>query len=229
MTFGRNRRAVLILDTDYVDDIIARGFKAHEAYQENAGEKSDYLFLQELFEHTDNHLKIRHELLSLLLAGRDTTASLLTNLWWEISRHPEVWKELQSEIAFLGNRAPTYDELKAMKYLNVVVKEALRLYPVLPANSRQAIEDTVLPTGGGPDGKSPILVKKGWILHWHLWTIHRRQDFFGGDAAIFRPSRWLDGPDGRKGLRVGWEYLPFNGGPRICVARKFSSELNEVT
>ena len=164
-------------------------------------------------------MKLRHELMSLLVAGRDTAAALLTNLWWEIARRPDVWTSLQSEIAFLGTRPPTYDELKSMKYLIATVKEALRLYPPLPANSRQALEDTILPTGGGPDQKSPILMRKDWILHWHLWTMHRRKDFFGEDAAEFRPSRWLDQPDGTKGLRPGWEYLPFNGGPRICIAR----------
>lgn len=52
--------------------------------------------------------------------------------------------------------------------------------------------------------------------------MHRRKDLFGEDAEEFRPERWLDGEgEGKKGLRVGWEYLPFNGGPRICIGRKY--------
>ena len=52
--------------------------------------------------------------------------------------------------------------------------------------------------------------------------MHRRHDLYGDDAEDFKPERWLDGPDGQKGLRVGWEYLPFNGGPRICLGQQFA-------
>lgn len=51
--------------------------------------------------------------------------------------------------------------------------------------------------------------------------MHRRKDLYGEDAELFKPERWLDQED-RKGLRVGWEFLPFNGGPRICIGRTFS-------
>ena len=95
---------------------------------------------------------------------------------------------------------------------------ALRLYPVVPANSREALCDTVLPLGGGPDGKSPVLMKKGDVAIWSLYAMHRRKDFYGPDAEEFRPERW-------EHLRPGWEYLPFNGGPRICIGRKFNSAL----
>lgn len=49
--------------------------------------------------------------------------------------------------------------------------------------------------------------------------MHRRKDLYGEDAEEFKPERWLD-EDGKKGLRVGWEYLPFNGGARICIGRE---------
>lgn len=88
-----------------------------------------------------------------------------------------------------------------------------RLYPVVPGNSREAFEDTVLPLGGGPDGKSPIFVPKGQLLAWSVYTMHRRTDYYGPDAEEFRPERW-------ETLRPGWEYLPFNGGPRICIGRE---------
>ncbi len=60
--------------------------------------------------------------------------------------------------------------------------------------------------------------------------MHRRKDFYGEDAEEFRPERWIDGEEG-KGLRVGWEYLPFNGGPRICIGRElvFGNSLPSLT
>lgn len=164
---------------------------------------------------------MRSELLHILLAGRDTTASLLSNVWFELSKRPDIWARLSEEVSALGGEPPSYEQLKNMKYLRAFLNESLRLYPIVPGNTRQALIDTVLPVGGGEDGKSPILVpKKGYIV-WDVYAMHRREDLYGEDAAIFRPERWLDTADG-KGLRVGWEYLPFNGGPRICIGRTYT-------
>ena len=90
---------------------------------------------------------------------------------------------------------------------------ALRLHPVVPLNARMSIADTVLPRGGGPDGSSPIFIPAKTPVCWNLYAMHRREDLFGKDAEDFRPERW-------ETLRAGWEYLPFNGGPRICIGRK---------
>jgi cytochrome P450 len=68
--------------------------------------------------------------------------------------------------------------------------------------------DTTLPLGGGPDGKSPIFVPKGQMVIYQVYVMHRRTDLYGEDAQEFKPERW-------ENLRPGWQYLPFNGGPRI--------------
>lgn len=68
----------------------------------------------------------------------------------------------------------------------------LRLYPPLPGNLRAATEDTILPTGGGLDGKAPVFVPKGQIILYNVYSMHRRQDIFGSDADVFRPERWED-------------------------------------
>ena len=182
-------------------------------------------FLDLLTAETTDKVRIRSELLNLLLAGRDTTAALMSNVFFELSRRREIQDRLRREIAtHIGNELPTFEGVKSMKYLRAVLNESLRIHPVVPENSRQAICDTVLPLGGGEDGKSPALVKKGQVVSWSSFAMHRREDFYGKDAAEFKPERWLDevDGDGGKGLRVGWEYLPFNGGPRICIGRKSS-------
>ena len=186
---------------------------------------SRYVFLHELVSQTSDKIKIRSELLNILLAGRDTTASLLSNVWFELSKRPDVWTRLRREVDSLDGELPTFENLKDMKYLRAVLNESLRLYPVVPENDRQAEVDTVLPVGGGEDGKSPVFVAKGQMVHWSLYTMHRRKDLYGDDAESFKPERWLDQGE-KKGLRVGWEYLPFNGGPRICIGRRWPKLLS---
>lgn len=95
---------------------------------------------------------------------------------------------------------------------------ALRLYPPVPLNARTSVKDTTIPVGGGPDGLSPIFIPKGTTVSYSVWAMHRRTDLWGPDAAKFNPDRWAGGK-----MR-GWQYLPFNGGPRICLGRKYQSQ-----
>ena len=92
----------------------------------------------------------------------------------------------------------------------------MRLYPVVPLNMRTATDDTILPVGGGPSGSKPVLVRKGDVVLFSAWSMHRRKDLWGADADEFRPVRWWEG------FQPGAEYLPFNSGPRVCIGRKFS-------
>jgi len=94
----------------------------------------------------------------------------------------------------------------------------LRLYPVVPGNARFANKDTFLPRGGGEDGESPVFIPRGGTAAYSVLRMHRRKDIYGPDALEFRPERWAP----EEGLRPGWAYLPFNGGPRICVGQQFA-------
>ena len=224
-------RNVYKLIHEYVDGIIEKALaekkqKSLEVEEEkqdsiDSAEKKRYIFLHELLNQTTDKVKIRSELLNILLAGRETTAALLSNLWFELSKRPDIWTKLQQEVSTLNGEFPSFEQLKEMKYLRGILNESLRLYPVVPENARFAQVDTVLPTGGGEDGKAPIFVKKGQLAHWSVYAMHRRRDFYGEDAEEFKPERWIDNEE-RKGLRVGWEYLPFHGGPRICIGRTYS-------
>lgn len=95
-----------------------------------------------------------------------------------------------------------------------VLSTVLRLQPPVPVNFRVATKDTSLPVGGGPDRRSPVYVKKGQLVAYNVFAMHRRTDFWGKDAWSFRPERW------EENAKHGWEYLPFNGGPRICLGRE---------
>ena len=205
----------------FVDNLIRDGIVDRAARKTANADPNRYVFLDELLEQTNDLRKIRSELLNILSAGRDATASFLSNVWFELSRRPLIWSRLQQEISVLPTSNPSFEELKGLRYLQAIFNESQRLYPVVPENARQAAKDTILPLGGGRSGKSPVFVPKGQIVHWSVYAMHRRKDIYGPDAEDFNPERWLDTSE-HKGLRVGWEYLPFNGGPRICLGQQFA-------
>lgn len=188
----------------FVDKAIAQREKSADT-TERRGELE--CFLSELAKTTADREKMRDELLSILLAGRDTTASLLSSLFHVLARRPDVWQKVRSEAAGLKGKAPTYAALQTMKYAKHVIHEGtltlpiflflaknlslvLRLYPPVPNNRRVAVRDTVLPRGGGPDGDSPVFVSKGSLVLYSVYAMHRRVDLFGPDAVEFRPERW---------------------------------------
>lgn len=197
---------------DIINDAIANQKGTDKGVEQ---QKRNYTFLYELLKVTNDPYTLQSETLNVLLAGRDTTASLLAHTFFELARRPDVWAKLQAEVDELGGQPPAYETIKNMKYVKWVLHESLRLRPVVPSNTRIAMKDTVLPVGGGPDEKSPIFVPKGTIVAYSVWAMHRRKDLFGPDAEEFKPERW-------EKMRPGWEYLPFNGGPRICIGQNFA-------
>ncbi|KAL5325275.1 hypothetical protein ACEPPN_006400 [Leptodophora sp. 'Broadleaf-Isolate-01'] len=187
-----------------------------EKDEEKGGQgKKRYVFLEELAKQDIGEKKIQDELLNILLAGRDTTAGLLSYLFYVLARRKDVFAKLKAEVDALGGERPSFEQLKSMKYLQYTLNEILRLHPIVPANSRVCVTDTTLPVGGGPDGKSPIFVKKGTQINYQVYVMHRRKDLYGEEADEFRPERW-------ETLRPSWQYLPFNGGPRICIGQQFA-------
>ena len=78
-----------------------------------------------------------------------------------------------------------------------------------------ANKDTYLPIGGGPHGTSRVYVPKGALAMINTHSLHRRPEFFGDDSHEFKPERWAS-----LKLQDPWSYLPFGGGPRICIGRE---------
>ncbi|KAF2646002.1 putative cytochrome P450 [Massarina eburnea CBS 473.64] len=202
----------------YVDNYVQQALDYRQEYQRGEKDPKDRrTFLRELALATDDREMLRDELLSLLLAGRDTTASLIGSLLFALAKEPQVWEKVRQEINdVLKGELPTYDQLRELKYARHCLHETLRLYPPVPTNAKMAVRDTILPRGGGPSGDRPLFVPKGSPVIFTVFAMHRRTDIFGHDAEQFKPERWEDNK------RHIWEYLPFNGGPRICLGQQYA-------
>jgi len=168
--------------------------------------KEKYVFLDALARQTRDPIELRSQLLHTLLAGRDTTASLLGWLFYLLARDTARYTKLRSIIleefgTYKDPKVITFSKLKSCTYLQHCMNETLRLYPVVAANSRTANKDTTIPYGGGPDGKSKIFVPKGTQVEYSPHVTQRRKDIWGPYADDFIPERW-------QGRKVGWEFLP---------------------
>ncbi|KAJ5542464.1 hypothetical protein N7535_004885 [Penicillium sp. DV-2018c] len=206
----------------FVDKVVSTALTASPSDLEknSTDEKHHYVFLNALLEVTRDPVELRSQLLNILLAGRDTTASLLSWTTLMLARNPEVFSKLRETIistfgTYSNPENITFATLKSCQYLQYVMNEVLRLYPVVPFNRRSATRDTTIPTGGGPDGQDPVYIRKGQSVLYSTHVMHRRKDLWGPDADQFRPDRWAN-------RKAGWEYIPFNGGPRICIGQQFA-------
>ncbi|KAB8659335.1 hypothetical protein FH972_026224 [Carpinus fangiana] len=210
---------------DFIDSYVRIALnpevKAHELEKGSIKDKEKYVFLEELARQTQDPIELRSQLLHILLAGRDTTASLLGWTFYLLARHPDVYVKLRQTIietfgTFESSTSNiTFAALKNCQYLQYVLNETLRLFPVVPLNGRASTKDTTLPRGGGPDGQSPVFVPKDTDVGYSVYVMHRSANFWGEDCEEYKPERW-------SGRRPGWEYLPFNGGPRICLGQQFA-------
>jgi cytochrome P450 len=109
---------------DFADTYVQQALEYRRTHDvEKQSESDRYVFLHELVKQTTDPYQLRSELLNILLAGRDTTASLLSNLWFELAKHPEIWAKLRAEVDALGGDKPSYQQLKDMKYLKYCLNE----------------------------------------------------------------------------------------------------------
>ena len=154
--------------------------------------------------------EVRDQLVTLFLAGHETTANALTWTLYLLGRTPEVRRTLVAEVdRVLAGRAATYDDLSALPYTRAVVDEAMRLYPPVFAIARRAREDTRI---------GPYAVTGGTeVMLWPYFT-HRDARLWPAPLA-FRPERFLEEAKDRPRLA----YLPFGAGPRACIGRAFAA------
>ncbi|ERM98042.1 protein LUTEIN DEFICIENT 5, chloroplastic [Amborella trichopoda] len=158
--------------------------------------------------------QLRDDLMTLLIAGHETSAAVLTWTFYLLSKEPSVMLKLQNEVdSVLGDRLPTIDDMKRLKYTTRVINESLRLYPQPPVLIRRSLENDVL-------GKYPI--KRGEDIFISTWNLHRSPEHWV-EPEKFNPERWpIDGHNPNE-INQNYSYLPFGGGPRKCVGDMFAT------
>ncbi|MEP7291896.1 MAG: cytochrome P450 [Chloroflexota bacterium] len=154
--------------------------------------------------------QVRDEAMTVFGAGHETTAAALMWTWYLISQHPEVEAKLIEELdTVLNGRAPELSDLPRLTYTEMVIKEAIRLYPPAWSLTRETVADVEL--GGYP-------IKKGHVVILNVYGMHRDARYFP-DPERFDPERFS--AENEKTIPK-YAYLPFGGGPRVCIGNAFA-------
>lgn len=157
---------------------------------------------------TDHQL--RDEVMTMFLAGHETTANALTWAWWLLAQHPHVEAKLLDELRReLGTRAPTVADAANLPYTEQFIQESMRLYPPVYAYGRETIAECQI---GG------YTIPRGVTVFLCPWAMHRDPRFFDRPDE-FLPERWADGLAKRL---PKYAYFPFSGGPRLCIGNTFA-------
>ncbi len=154
--------------------------------------------------------QLRDEVMTMMLAGHETTANTLTWIWYLLAQHPAIEQKLHAELASaLEGRAPTFADLARLPYSKMIIDESLRLYPAAPGLSRRAIAADEI-GGYAIAGGSEIAISQ--------YVTHRHPDFWER-PDVFDPERFL--PE-RSAQRPHFAYFPFGGGQRLCIGNSFA-------
>ncbi len=154
--------------------------------------------------------ELRDEIVTFLAAGHETTANALTWMWYLLSKHPAVARRLQAElVSVFGGGTPSLEDLARLKYTTMVVKEAMRLYPPIWVMQRKVVSDDEIDSYYIPAGSEVTI--SPYVMH--------RHPAFWENPEGFDPDRFSDE---RSAGRPRYAYLPFGGGPRLCIGHHFA-------
>ena len=171
---------------------------------------SDLLRAQDIDGSFMTDQQLRDEVMTMLLAGHETTALALSWAWFLLASHPETQAKLQEEVdRILNGRLPSAADVEQLPYTNNLVRETMRLYPPAWGITRMAAQPVEIGGYLVPAGSNVILSP---------WVTHRDSRFFP-QAGAFKPERWA--PD-QESAAPKFAYFPFGGGPRICIGNSFA-------
>lgn len=154
--------------------------------------------------------QVRDEAVTLLLAGHETTANALTWTWYLLAQHPEAEAALHAELdSVLAGRLPTFEDVPALRYTEMVFSEALRLYPPAWGTSKLLVAPWQLHEYALPAGT--VVAAISYLVH--------RDPRYWPEPERFNPERWM--PEA-SATRPRFAYFPFGGGPRQCIGEPFA-------
>lgn len=187
-------------------------YKIIEARRASKEDKGDLLSMLLMSVDEDGGMtdkQVRDEALTLFIAGHETTATALTWAWLLLAQHPAAEAKMHAEIdRVLGDRAPAFDDVPALRYTTNVLAETMRLYPPAWAIGRMATAPLEL---------AGYEIPKGSILLLSPYTMHRDPRWWPSPEA-FQPERW----ETEDAARPKFAYYPFGGGPRLCIGERFA-------
>lgn len=207
---GREGRAVRTLD-EIVLRIVKERRPSEDSPVEDTGDLCSMLLSAEDEDGrrmTDR--QARDEIVTIFLAGHETTANTMNWTWILLAQHPEVEEKLHEELdRVLGGRAPAFEDVKRLPYTEGVIRESLRLHPPAFTFMRTSVQDTTL---------GPYSIPVGMDVSMVPYATHRDERFFERPLEVL-PERFL-GERARSIDRHAW--IPFGGGPRVCVGNAFA-------
>jgi cytochrome P450 len=155
-------------------------------------------------------VQLRDESVTFLLAGHETTALTLSWAWHMLASNPAVERALHNELdSVLAGRAPRLADMPRLRYTEHVIMESMRLFPPAYVIGRESIRDTNI---------AGVPIPAGTTIFISPWLLHRDARWFD-DPLEFQPDRWADGLADRLPRHV---YMPFGGGPRVCIGNSFA-------
>ena len=228
-----------------LDDLITKALATQNQVDECELQKRNYdemenpsllRFLVDMRGEEASSKQLRDDLMTMLIAGHETTAAVLTWTMYEISQQPELLAKVRAEIdEVLGDRPPTYDDIFKLKLVRLCLAETLRMYPEPPLLIRRALADDTLPAGGA--GRKTF-IPRGTDVFISTWNMHRSPDFWEHpgrydperfmhpfqnptqkDWAGYEPSENKLYPNE---VHSDFAFMPFGGGTRKCVGDQFA-------
>jgi cytochrome P450 len=157
-------------------------------------------------------VQLRDEVMTLLLAGHETTANALTWAWYLLSQSPDAEARLHAEVDALGRRPLGADDLAQLPFTRAVIAETMRLYPPAWIVGRRALD--AYQVGGYTLAPRTVVLMSQWIVH--------RDPRWWPDAESFQPERWLPGGSAGDPQRPKFSYFPFGAGTRVCIGEQFA-------
>lgn len=166
----------------FIDRHVNRALEETKANGQPEGEKTigdsteRYVFLNKLAKEIQDPLKLRPQILNIFIPSRDNVAIAMANALFHLARNPAIWTDLRRLSLEVGDQPLSFKLLRSLTLFRHVYFETLRLQGPSPRVLRTALRDTVLPTGGGPQGKSPISVERGTVINFNSFCMHHDTD-----------------------------------------------------